>query len=159
MPCGNPRQIPLWLTRRLSAAQSRCTNPNDPAYKNYGARGITFDFKSVLEAGLWVQEHLGLQRNLEIDRINNNSGYAPGNLRWATRSQNAGNRQATKLSEAQHKWAQTQSPYSLSATRKMLYLRMTEEQIINRAKQAVLEKRKNWGGIAKRLVMLGYTTS
>ena len=41
--CSQPRQIPLWLDRRLTAAKQRCENPNDPGYHNYGERGIRFD--------------------------------------------------------------------------------------------------------------------
>lgn len=95
-PCGQPRRVPLWLSRRLNAAKNRCTNPNDPAYKNYGGRGITFDFSSVLEAGLWIQENIGLRKGADIDRIDNNKGYAQGNIRWATRSMNAHNKTTSR---------------------------------------------------------------
>ncbi|PNS42475.1 hypothetical protein BFS05_06670, partial [Gardnerella vaginalis] len=35
--CSQPKQIPIWLEKRLSAAKQRCINPRDPNYKNYGA--------------------------------------------------------------------------------------------------------------------------
>lgn len=85
--CSQPRRIPKWLDRRMTAAKQRCTNPDSSSFKDYGGRGIRFEFESVLAAGLWIKEHLGLQRGLEIDRIDNSKGYAPGNLRYATRSE------------------------------------------------------------------------
>jgi hypothetical protein len=91
--CSQPRRIPFWLDRRLTAAKSRCSNPSDPAWENYGGRGIRFVFGSVLAAGLWVLENLGLPPSRgELDRIDNMGHYAPGNLRWATRGEQMLNR-------------------------------------------------------------------
>ena len=90
--CSQPRKIPRWLDRRFTAAKQRCTNPNDSGYQNYGGRGILFCFESVLEAGLWMIENCGLPgRELEIDRINVDGNYEPGNLRWATHQMNCAN--------------------------------------------------------------------
>lgn len=89
--CGQPRRIPRWLQTRLAQAKDRCTNANNKRWRDYGGRGIEFRFRSVLEAGLWIKEHLGLNRHLEIDRKENNGHYEAGNLRWATRKENANN--------------------------------------------------------------------
>lgn len=45
--------------------------------------------------------HIGLPPSAlhQIDRINNNKGYVPGNLRWATRVQNCNNRRNSKHPE------------------------------------------------------------
>lgn len=94
-PCSQPRRIPKWLDKRLTAAKQRCTNRSDPGYANYGGRGIQFQFPSVLEAGLWIQKRLGLHRDLTLDRIDNNGHYAPGNLRWTTVQAQAVNRRRT----------------------------------------------------------------
>lgn len=70
----------------------RCTNPNNDGFHNYGARGITIcdewrnDFMAFFN-------HIGPKpsKKHSIDRINNNSGYKPGNVRWATPIQQANN--------------------------------------------------------------------
>lgn len=86
--CSQRRAVPRWLDRRFTSAKQRCENPDDQQYKNYGARGIRFEFPSVTDACLYMIETNGLpDRKLEIDRIDNDGNYAPGNLRWATRSE------------------------------------------------------------------------
>src|SRR5574343_526441 len=65
--CSQPRQIPKWLDRRLTQAKYRCECPAAKNYVNYGGRGIRFDFPSVTEAGVWIIQNLGLQKDKEID--------------------------------------------------------------------------------------------
>ena len=78
---------PLY-SRWLSMTQ-RCTNPKHSSYKNYGGRGITIcdefkDFKSYVK---YVESLDGYDPiNKSLDRIDNNKGYEPGNLRWADNS-------------------------------------------------------------------------
>lgn len=149
--CTQPRQIPRWLDRRLTAAKSRCTNPKDPAWKWYGARGVEFRFSSVLEAGLWVQKNLGLREDLEIDRIDNLNGhYEAWNLRWATEHQQQSNKRDSKLAE---NWVFIQSewPYAKHTTHHKLLKGFTREEIIQQAHDAVSEQRKAWPTIAARL--------
>jgi hypothetical protein len=66
------------------AMKARCMNPNNPAYKNYGGRGITV-FPE------WVQSFEAFYRDMgerpegkTLDRVNNDLGYFPNNCRWAT---------------------------------------------------------------------------
>jgi hypothetical protein len=76
--------------RIFEAAKSRCTNPNHPAYRNYGGRGIKFLFTSFEQ----FIEHIGLRpgKEFSLDRINNDGNYEIGNVRWATRSQQGANK-------------------------------------------------------------------
>ena len=151
--CSQPRQIPLWLDRRLTAAKQRCENPKDPQYANYGARGVKFDFSGVTEAGLYLIETFGLpSRELEIDRIDTNGDYARGNIRFATRKENVGNRRITVLSRYDPEYW----PYARSVVIRKLSSGLTREQIIQDAETAVFEKRKNWRYIEARLEFMTY---
>ena len=82
--CGSPRSAPKWLVMRAISAKQRCTNPNDSAFERYGGRGIRFNFSSPTAMAVWIQENLGLHREMEIDRINNDGHYEAGNLRYAS---------------------------------------------------------------------------
>lgn len=70
--------------RRWSHMRERCNNPNCKDWDRYGGRGITVckrwdDFsKFILDVG-----HPPFP-GAQLDRINNNRGYAPGNVRWAS---------------------------------------------------------------------------
>lgn len=75
--------------------KTRCGNPNVSAYRNYGGRGISVckrweSFEFFL-ADMGVKPSKGY----EIDRINVNGNYEPGNCRWVLPSQNALNRRQT----------------------------------------------------------------
>ena len=52
--------------------------------------------------GLWVQENLGLRKDMELDRIDNDGPYAPGNLRYSTPRQNMSHTQRKPLATALH---------------------------------------------------------
>ncbi len=105
--CSQKRKIPIWLEKRLTAAKSRCENERDPEYRNYGARGIKFRFASVIEAGQYLMSlYPQLSRHLEIDRIDTNGNYEPGNIRFASHEQNQANKRNTVLSEFKQEYPQ-----------------------------------------------------
>jgi hypothetical protein len=73
-------------------ARYRCNNPAAPAYADYGGRGISVDSRwDSFEAFL---ADMGRRPGPEysLDRIDNDGDYAPGNVRWATRTEQLSNR-------------------------------------------------------------------
>lgn len=76
---------------------ARCHNPNDWSYDRYGARGITVceRWRESFEAYL---EDVGHSPGPEysLDRKDNNEGYHPGNVRWATSEEQSRNRRTNR---------------------------------------------------------------
>jgi len=72
----------------------RCNNKNNPAYVNYGGRGISVcdawhDFRAFLfDMG-------EVPSGLTLERKNNALGYAPDNCLWASRKEQVLNRRNT----------------------------------------------------------------
>jgi hypothetical protein len=65
----------------------RCLNPKNKSYKNYGARGITVSEEWKTFSAFF--EDMGERPDgKELDRIDNERGYAKGNCRWVTRHEN-----------------------------------------------------------------------
>lgn len=73
-------------------AKDRCTNPHSQRWASHGGRGIKFLFNSFTE---FIAE-LGPRPTSEhsLDREDNDGNYEPGNVRWATRSQQQKNKRA-----------------------------------------------------------------
>lgn len=77
-------------------ARRRCTDPNHPDWKNYGGRGITMCASWRASFAAFYQ-HIGPRpAGLTLERIENDRGYQPGNVRWATRAQQTANRRPIK---------------------------------------------------------------
>ncbi|MBR6474019.1 MAG: hypothetical protein IKS98_01030 [Lachnospiraceae bacterium] len=84
----------VWLDLK-----NRCDNPNNKRYVNYNGRGIKVcdEWKDNFEA---FYEYVSQLPNFgkpgySIDRIDNNAGYKPGNVRWATSYEQVMNRSNT----------------------------------------------------------------
>lgn len=80
------------LYKRWQGMLERCSNPKHTHYQLYGGRGITvcdrwLDF-AVFAADMGTPPTEGLT----LDRINNDGNYEPGNVRWATVTEQQANR-------------------------------------------------------------------
>lgn len=67
--------------------KQRCLNPSNPRYADYGGRGITLCKRWYLFENFFAD--IGeAPEDMTIDRINNDKGYSPKNIRWVTRADN-----------------------------------------------------------------------
>lgn len=83
----NSREYSSWV-----AAIQRCHSKTNKDYARWGGRGITVcdEWRSSFEA---FYKHIGPRPDgTSLDRIDNSKGYEPGNVRWATHSQQQRNR-------------------------------------------------------------------
>lgn len=90
------------LLNRIAAAIGRCERPTDPAYHNYGGRGIRVEWGRDKRAFL---AHLATldgwdDPSLDLDRIDTDGNYGPGNLRFVSRADNQANRRKVPVLQA-----------------------------------------------------------
>lgn len=90
----------LVLRKRLlgiiQSIRDRCTNPKNKMYRYYGGRGISIWPEWTANRSLFLAYLISLPGHempgLELDRIDNDLGYKPGNLRFVSRKQNQNNK-------------------------------------------------------------------
>lgn len=82
------------LHRIWAGIKRRCFNPSEPAYKNYGGRGITIceEWKNGFRAFAdWAKAN-GYNDSLTVERIDVNGNYCPENCKWITLKEQGSNR-------------------------------------------------------------------
>lgn len=128
------------LRQRLVNAKQRCENPNNSAYEDYGGRGIRFGFSGVYDAVLYCLTELGpIPADKSIDRIDNEAGYEPGNIRWATRDEQARNKRhykRTHTGRTIRRIMQHRDDLTYETLRSWLRSGVTEEEAMTRGKYA-----------------------
>lgn len=132
--CNQPKRFPSWLYSRVQSQERRCTNPKARGYERYGGRGVRFNFQSVSEACLWIKEHLGIHRDMQLDRIDNDGHYEPGNLKWSTQPQNLAHTRKAMRSAALHRFRQLypEVRYADVTLKRLIRQGMTFEEIEDR---------------------------
>ena len=91
---SDKRLYAIWRNMR-----NRCLRPSHPKYARYGARGITIhspwsDFTTFKRD---VLAEIGPPPDgLSLDRRDNDGGYRPGNIRWATQKVQQNNKERSR---------------------------------------------------------------
>lgn len=93
------------LLNRISSCISRCHNSNTATFPSYGGRGITVHEPWRKDRTAFLRYLLSLEGwdnpNFELDRIDNDRGYCPGNLRFVSRKGNLANRRTVSSMQEQ----------------------------------------------------------
>ena len=130
LPHAYWNNIYRWMLRR-------CYDSSCDQYKNYGQRGIAVckRWRSSIEA--FVSD-MGPRpsRNHSLDRIDNDGNYEPGNCRWATWTEQAGNKRNNTMLTFNEKtmclsaWARAVGIQRITLYRRIHVLRWSVERAL-----------------------------
>lgn len=69
----------------------RCSNPKNPTFKHYGARGISVAVRWREFANFFEDMGPRPASGYSIERVDNEGNYTPSNCKWATKEEQARN--------------------------------------------------------------------
>lgn len=90
-----PPELKVW-----EGMVDRCTNPKNKDWKWYGGKGVTLCAEWRDNPATFIA-HIGPRPSPKhsVDRIDGTKGYEPGNVRWATMTEQARNRSNNRMVE------------------------------------------------------------
>ncbi len=91
---AHTREYHVWLTMK-----SRCRNPKNHKYADYGGRGIKICKRWEVFDNFYADMGDRPSDAHSIDRIDNDGDYTPDNCRWATTEQQQGNKRSNRVLE------------------------------------------------------------
>ena len=140
---------------------SRCLDPNNTGWHNYGGRGIKVCKRWRISFANFVSD-MGPKphKRCYIDRIDNDGHYTPGNCRWLTPKQSARNRRTNRLithngrSMCIAEWAEL-----LGVSKQLIYERLKRGMSVEETLESpIMDKSKiSHCHVAKRFTHLGTT--
>lgn len=93
------------LLNRVSSCIARCHTKTCKSYADYGGRGICVHAPWRKDRAEFLRYLITLpgwdKPELDLDRIDNSKGYEPGNLRFATKSENARNKRKVSILQSE----------------------------------------------------------
>ncbi|OOV05801.1 AP2 domain-containing protein [Rhodoferax fermentans] len=96
-PCKKHPLYNTWVLMR-----QRCDNPNNPAYRHYGGRGITVCERWQSFENFALDMGMKPSQKHSLEREDNDKGYSPENCKWETVEAQRLNRRCFVTSESGH---------------------------------------------------------
>jgi hypothetical protein len=107
--------------------RQRCSNPKNKRFDRYGKRGIRVCERWEASFDAFVKDMgEGYRPGLQLDRINNDGDYEPGNVRWVTVREQQNNKSSNKLIE----WNGARLTLSVWSERTGIPLRVISARLI-----------------------------
>ena len=132
------------LASRWRDMLHRCYNPQIPAYKDYGGRGITVCTEWFVFSNFYIDMSPEFSKELSLDRIDNNGNYSKGNCRWATQSlQNTNKRKPNPKTHCIHGHEFTSENTYLQTRPNGYIFRSCKTCTKETSRKKTLEKNKN----------------
>lgn len=122
--------------------KQRCFNPKNPAYHNYGGRGITVCERWRDSFTAFVEDMGPRPVGLTLEREDNDGDYEPSNCSWSTRKQQGANRRGNVVIRWQgRRWLMTHLAEHVGLTAACLSYRIRTGWGVERAVTTPAEER------------------